>query len=347
MSEAKGILPMERILPSSRRSVLWSVLALVLFAFALNGAFRALFVLHPELDNPTYTAFVAQWHRLTGLSAPVETLILGDSSGRHGIDPKVIDEVLDTRSVNLCTMGDAAVINAAWQLETYLDRWPAPRRVMLVFVHDVWPRQIALPLVPRVPQPWGYWESMRAHREYDDKIEREIFLERYAPVIRQDQTVSELIQYPWRTRRRRLEFSAAGFSPIWNASPENVAYDRKWQLIGARNSEWTISGESQHALEAMMSLAEERAFDLYLTSAPLNRGMLEDSDFGRYYRSFQAGLEHLAESSARTRVILKDPAEYPDSLMQNTDHIIREATADYSRRVAEAILQAESDATRP
>lgn len=333
-----SILPDERA-PSVRRRVLvLQALVLLAVGVGLNLGVRALLQSHPEWDNPTYVAFVTQWNRLLNLDEDVQTLVLGDSSGRHGIDPRALDEALATSSINLCTIGNAAVLNAAWQLETYLREHPAPRRVILVYVYDVWPRRIALPLISRVPLRWNYWSSMRAEWEPDLGQTADLLLERYAPVISQDQTVGELALRPW-DRPHAIHFDEAGFSPIWRGDPDFVRKDREGQLWAARHAPWRLSEENRRALQAISELAHDHGFDVYLANAPLVEGLLEDGTFAEYYREAQRTLDQAVAGMPRVHRILRDPAVFPLERMQNSDHVLREATGDYTRMVAAAVAE--------
>jgi hypothetical protein len=285
-------------------------------------------------------AFGAQWKRLVRLEEPVETLVLGDSSGAHGVNPAILDEALDTRSLNVCTLGDAALTNPAWQLEWYLGRFGAPRRVILVIVHDVWKRDFKVPLIPRVPLPWGFWSSMRARLGLDADQTRDAFLARYLPVYAQDQTLRELLVYPWRPRPR-LQFDARGFAAIRNPEPDHAREDGANHLKWTAPGRWKISESSREALLAMIAMAEEYGFDLHVVNSPQLAGMLDDEAFGRYYAQGQEVLAEIVATSPRAHLLLSPPAEFPDQQMQSSDHIAAVAVPDFTRRIAAAVRAAE------
>lgn len=335
------ILPEERAAPTSRLGLVSTFLVVLLMAVLFNAAIGRLLHEFPGLDNPTYLGFHEQWRRLMRLERPVETLIIGDSSGRHGVDPGILDAELDTDSVNLCTIGNAAIINTVWQLETYLDLHGAPRRVILVAVHDLWGREISLPLVPRVPLPWGYWDNLQASRHMTPPELRTVFLSRHVPVISQDMTVRDLLMYPWRVGDRRLRFTPRGFARLGTANPEGAVADAANQRKWTAPRGWRISGESRRALASLIDLVEQYDIELYIANSPLLTGLRDDPVFGPYYDDGQEYLSGMADRSSRVHLVLNPPAEYPPEMMQNSDHITIAAVADFTGKLAAAVRACE------
>jgi len=344
MSEQQNdILPAERAHPTPWWMLGMTVLIVLLSGVVLNGSIRLLFRARPGLDNPTYGAFHDQWRRLMDLDQPVETLILGDSSCRHGIDPDVLDVELGTSSLNLCSLGNAGVINSAWQLQTYIERYGSPKRVILIQVHDVWRRNMSLSLMARVPLPWGFWERLRASWSPNQRQVRDIFAAVHIPVYSQDKTVTELLKYPWRLRDRRLWFTPRGYSPIEKADPRRVRRDASQHLRAAASRDWRLSGQSRQALATMMAMADEFGFDLYIGNSPQLQDMLRNPKFSAYYAEGQRVLAEITAASPRTHLILSPPVEYRAQQMQNSDHITAEVVPDFTRRVAAAIAASETE----
>ena len=66
-------LPGEAAPTVGRRTLILQGVVLLLVLVAVNLGARAVLERHPEWDNPTYTAFVAQWQRVVDLEEPVQT----------------------------------------------------------------------------------------------------------------------------------------------------------------------------------------------------------------------------------------------------------------------------------
>jgi hypothetical protein len=342
----KSVLPTERLARSSRRELALSLLVLLASGVVLNLFAHRILNSNSWMNNPSYVAFDAQWRRLDSLEEGLDTLILGDSSGRHGLDPQEYDRVAGGQSLNFCTMGNAAVINPAWQLEAYLQRWPAPQRVLLVIAHNVWLRTLNRQLVGRVPMEWGFWGHMRATQYYSRGERWKIFENRYLPSLSQHRTLSFIALYPWKAGEHQIVLNASGFAPIWKPRPDLVAKDRGVQIEAFGNRAWHASKQSRQALDAMMTMAEEFDFELYIVLSPMNSGLFADQGFRQYYESYIEGISRLISGSRRTHLVSGAPALYEDDEMQNTDHLARKMTPAYTRLVAEQVLQVESHVLR-
>jgi len=337
----RDILPEERLHPASPRALACLVAAALLGGLLFNAAVVRLFEARPDLGNPTYGAFDAQWQRLLALDAPVQTLILGDSSGRHGIDPAVLDAELGTRSLNLCTIGNAGVVNAAWQLEAYLARHPAPERVVFMAVHDLWKREIEAPLIPWIPLPWGFWNDMRVTVALDREQTRDAFLTRHVPVYSQDRTVTELLMHPWRAGQGRVPFRDSGYSPIWKPDPQKARDDFRGHLKWTVPGGWQLSDQSRAALRAMVAMADEHGFRLYLASSPQLDAMVAHPDVQAYLADGRWILGEIIGDREHVRLVLDPPVGFPADVMQNSDHITREAVPAFTRELAGAIAEVE------
>ena len=101
---------------------------------------------------------VRQWNLLLTLEQPVDTLILGDSSGAYGVLPDVVEEVLGGSAINLCTDGQSAPLADPWMLSTYIEKYGVPDRVILVRTPLTYTRDTPLDCVARIPMPWKFWE---------------------------------------------------------------------------------------------------------------------------------------------------------------------------------------------
>jgi len=337
----RNILPVEQVCQVSWRMMAVTILAVLLSSVVLNETVKVLLRRHPALNNTTYVVFMEQWERLTDLEEPVDTLILGDSSGYHGVDPEILADALGGYSLNLCTFGDAALINPVWQLETYLERHGAPHRVILVAVHDLWIRDLSTPLIPKVPLPWGFWQRSRASWPFERAELWDVFVAHHIPVYSQDKTITRRLMYPWRIRNRPQRSSPRGFYPLQKAEPEKTVQDGANHLRKTAPRGWNISEQSHVALEAIIALADENGFDFYIANSPQLAGMVNDPAFGQYYTKGQQVLADLVAVSPRAHLILSPPAEYPPQLMQNSDHIVQEAVDDFTRRVAAGVAACE------
>lgn len=337
----KGFLPVEPIravLP--RRIVATFVLAMLVFV-GFDLAVVSVLSTRPELGNRTFLSFELQWKRLLSQDQSPSTLVLGDSSGYHGIDPDHLDAVLGSRGLNVCTMGDAAVLNSLWQLEAHLERHEAPDRVILVQVHDVWRREFRSPLLASVPLPWGFWRDSAVPVEYPPEVRRDAFLIRYVPVYALNETVGAWFERPWELEGRRLQLRDNGWAPVSSGDPAHVREDAANHLRYTVPGGWAISEESRRALEAMIVLAEAHDFDLYLVDAPLVDELIADAGFSAYLDAQHVELGRIVSTSERAHLVFDEPFAYPAEVMQNADHILRSEVEHFTRAIATRITEIE------
>src|SRR5207253_10129783 len=102
----------------------------------------------------------AKWNLLKRLPAPIDVLVLGDSSGNQGVVPQLLGAALGGTTINACTLADALIVNDAWMLDLYIRRLGPPKRVILVHVYDVWERDISYDVWAQIPLPWGFWSDL-------------------------------------------------------------------------------------------------------------------------------------------------------------------------------------------
>ncbi|RKZ09874.1 hypothetical protein DRQ32_07735, partial [bacterium] len=69
----------------------------------------------------------------------------------------------------------------------------------------------------------------------------------------------------------------------------------------------------------------------------------QDADFEAYYDNAQIEIDAMIAPLSNVHRILRDPMRFPAERMQNTDHVLGEAIADYTRAVGLAVAVFEQD----
>jgi hypothetical protein len=88
-------------------------------------------MLEGSTPNRGYWLIQKKWEILRDLEESVDVLVVGDSSCNQGLNNRVLDQQTRLRSMNLCTIGDALLLDDLWMLRDYLRRFPVPRAVVL------------------------------------------------------------------------------------------------------------------------------------------------------------------------------------------------------------------------
>ncbi len=322
----------------SRRATvisLFGTIALVALLNLLAGLW-----LERSSPNLGYRLIRAKWHALRTLEAPVDWLILGDSSGNQGLRPDVLERALGGRALNLCTIADTLTLNDAWMLREYLSRFPPPRAVVVVHVYDVWRRSPNVSVLAQAPMGLAAWVRLKPRPPLDSSALIERLATRLLPIYSESHSLKELMRRPT-LRRPDLPSSAPdGFMAVTQANPARVLEQKTGHLEFVRSAPFKMSAANRSGLEEMIRLAEEKGFDLWLTPSPMYEGLYREPDFQTYYGALLAELDALSRRHPRVRVLMRAPPLFSPDQMENADHVVGEAALAYSERVASALLAA-------
>lgn len=334
-------LPEEIVGPTSRRrlhAALWGMLAIV---FVANLAAKWFLDRHPV--NQAHRVIAAKWRLFETQKRPVDWLVLGDSSGNHGVIPSVLAERLGGSALNLCTVGSLVVVGDSWMLESYIERVGVPKRVLIVHAYDVWRREINVDAVAEVPLPLGFWSRMSPPVRPEGGLWR-IVLDRYAPLYSQDQSLSRLIMYPRKTTGRGFDLDDDGYLHSKKGMPDEVVKDVKAHLAFLSEHQFKLAEENRRALEAIAAIAKAHGIVVYLAGGPVYEGLVEEPVFETYGRQLRAGLRDFAGMNPPLRFLDTGPLAFPAEEMTNADHLIDRAARRYTETLAQAITLEEGRA---
>jgi hypothetical protein len=320
--------------PISR--ALLSVLGTFALIFGLNLVAKA----YLEAHTPNRGDWLVRekWNMLSNLDQPVEWLVLGDSSCNQGIVPEVFDEQLDTTSVNLCTVGSMTVLNTAWMLDTYIQKYGAPKNVLVVHVFDVWHRSIDPQALSLIPLEHGYWRKLNPSKEIGIRANLEVFLKRYVPLYASNESLKRVISSPISSYQHSQSFTlqADGFMPWNEPNPEYVEAQRIMHSSFAREHNFEISEHNRVALESIRANAEKHNFDVFIVNSPVYEGLYQDAAFQDYYSQMRANLTNFANASQRVH-FLDETVTFPKEKMENADHVIYASAKVYTRQITDIL----------
>lgn len=288
-----------------------------------------------------------KWARILAAERgrPVETLIVGDSSGNQGADPAVLAAELGGSALNLCTIGTLGAVDDAWMVAEYLERAGVPRRVVVVHSFEVWPRVLGDKLLARmqeIPLEGAFWKRLEPRVEPPLAQRSRAWLARLLPLYGHNLSAARLIADPLEAfEGGELELTEAGFLhvPLDYAEPEAVA--RRAAALGNETEPFSISKLNRAALERMRALAEEHGFELHLATSPVHEGVLAGAAGARYLADLQSAFEELAGTSERVHLVLTEPVTFPSADMEKIDHVVGAAAGTYSRALARSIREQE------
>ena len=326
-------LPKEPVVSVTKSEVIFAVLGTIIISLLFN--FLAWWYLKDFSANAGYLLIRAKWQLLENLETPVDLLILGDSGGNQGVDPEIISEKTGKSSINLCTIGDAMILNDARMLKVYMDKFGPPRSVLIVHGYDMWSRQKNISVLSKIP---GSWWNGEPTVPLSAKERVRIILNRYFPIYAETKSLAEHILFFWEAFPEKLELSDQGFMTELEANPSYVEKDLEVHRLFVRNQDEVISDINKRAIEEIAKLAENYSFNLFIATGPISEKLFNDAGFQRYYTKVQTFLSKLARASTNTEFILKTPVTFPKEQMQSIDHIINAAVPTYTGRLIEAMV---------
>jgi hypothetical protein len=336
-------LPEEIVQPVRGRQVAATWLAVLAIILVCN------FVVAPRLleggRNLAGWIIGHKWRMLLRLEHPVDDLVLGDSSCNQGVNPVTLAQSLgDGKALNLCTIGDMLAVNDAWMLQSYIERFGAPKRVIIVHVYDIWSRNFDWSRVGSVPVGITALRSLRPPVQLQRWQLRSYLESRYFPLYSSNLS----LQAKLRSGDPRLAKSpgprrvdSLGFLADTVAFPDSVELDLQGHLRFLEKESFKLSGDNRRSLARIAELAAKHGFEVYLASAPVYEGLAQAPVFQRYFGQVQEALATEGSEGSRIHLLFHPPMTFPASEMQNADHLVLHAADRYTRALAQQILQIE------
>jgi hypothetical protein len=347
MAESRGrisYVPEEVIQPVRPRQLLVTWLGVLLIVLLLN------FVVAPRLlvggRNLAGWIIGHKWRLLHGLKTPVDDLVLGDSSCNQGVNPVTLARTLgDRRAVNLCTIGDMLALNDAWMLQRYIERFGAPRRVIIVHVYDIWSRDFDWARMGTIPV------GIMAIRRFNPEVQlkrwqfRSYLESRYFPLFSNNLSLQARLRTGDPRSRNTpgpRPVDSLGFLADTVAFPDSVELDLGAHLRFLEKERFELSVDNRRSLARISALAKEHDFEVYLAPAPVYQALAEAPAFRRYYVQVQKALASVSGEGSRIHLVFDQPMTFPASQMQNADHLVLKAADRYTTELARRIRAIET-----
>lgn len=312
------------------------LVATALGVILLNQGAR--WYLTANTTNLGYRMVDAKWTLLDDLEQPADWLILGDSSGAHGIVPEVWNEVLEGRAVNLAILANLIVVNDAWMLDEYIERFGPPKHVVLVHAFDVWKRKMNTALLGKIPRAWGYWSRSEPPVELDAEKMRKVFLSRYLPLYAESTTLKEHLEELGPPRDVNFEMTEDGFIPGRPHSATRLRKDLKRTKKFLRNNKkFVLSKQNRSALERIGALADKHGFNVFVVNGPQSESIARMTEFKNYRAQSEKTLSKVANKYANLHLV-PDLLTYKFAQLEAyADHVTPEMAPTHTRDTAERV----------
>ncbi len=331
--------PREIAQPVRLRDLLISLLVPLLVVLLINLGFAIYLDQRPFNRGAWLNGH--KWSLLDQLDTPIDTLILGDSSCNQGVIPEKLGRALGGTALNLCTTGSSLVVDDAWMLAAYVERFGPPRRVVVIHVYDVWGLgEDSLRNIRWTILPYRHlWQGRRPIiAQSSQRFLREI-ISPYLPLISQEATVRKLLFEPQLLLERR-DFStdASGFMAVPEADAEHLARDIAIHRASTMNANFRVSDINQRALQELARIAKRGGFPLFVANSPIAEELAHDQIFRKYYDTVSHYLDQQALELDFERILAEAPA-FSQEVMRNADHLTVAGAEQYTAELARALAR--------
>ncbi|MCP4674717.1 MAG: hypothetical protein GY854_04220 [Deltaproteobacteria bacterium] len=334
-STLEELRPREIVVHRTWRDIYFATILLVVIIAMANLA--TYFYLEDHLFTPDRWLFQGKWRILQELEKPTDWIVLGDSSGAWGIARDVFEEGISGNSVNLSTAGDTTLVNDAWMLQNYIERFGPPKGVLAIQTIMSLNARMRELIATNTPLEYGYWERYKPAASFDFYRKLHFVLNRYFPLYTQTQNLHPRKMRQYGRFRNRSEISSNGYIEWENSNPKKVAFQVMRRRRRVNRRKLRLSKDNHKALKAIGRMSEKYGFDFYLAAAPVCRLAPQDEGYRKTHAQLYDTIEELFLSWKRLHLVLREPMTFPKDEMQNQDHLIYEAAKRYTWRVTNLV----------
>jgi len=278
------------------------------------------------------------WHGLLNLKEPVDNIILGDSAAGVCIDGGIISDLLGGTTLNLANTGGSGLIMDGWMLKEYINRFGAPRNVILLRVNNSYEFKHNLEFLAVLPLNWGYWDNYGLKPDWEPNELCDLFIKKYIVIYSNSDILRDRFIHPW----------TIFLQPIWSVGLSKE-YDRgikadpqaMEKIINEKSPEYyrqyQPSVEATRSLQFMCDLAQQKRFQLYILQGPENDMMFQDEKRKDRIVALQTLISQFVDNNY-THLVPESPMVFSKDQMQNPNHLSPEAARKYSQGIATSMI---------
>ncbi len=338
----KTYLPEEICPEVPLRTVFANVSGVMIITFLFN--LFAVWYLDNNTPNRGNYLIRYKWELLKS-AGEVDWLVLGDSNGNQGLEPRIFSGRMGGKAINLCTVGTLTAFNDALMLERYVELYGPPGNILLVHAYDVWPREANALALAEIPLDWREINRKGILEKFTAKQKTLFFLGKRAPLLYERSAMAEVFQgflgYPGFPGIKPWILSEDGFMLELDAMPENVERDYAGHLLKIEK-ELSLSSINLQSLKIISQISDEHKFKVYIANGPVYEKLNDDANFQGNMKRIEAELKSAVAGNERV-IILEKTFPFPLEQLQNLDHVTADGAVAYTNEVADAILEANNN----
>jgi len=283
----------------------------------------------PEVWGVRYA--LRAWQGLIELSAPVDTIILGDSEAEQNLLSGPIGDRLGGSVFNLGNIFGTTLLSDAWMLQYYIDKFGPPRNVVLLRDYAAYELGHSLEFMSIVPLEWGYWDRLGPAPVWKSGEKRRLYISKNIPLYSESDILSYRLKHP----NELFTQQAVALRPDRNYSYGTIAPSEfgDWLDTGSAGvyGPFSPSADSVNALRDMSDQARRLGFQLYIAVGPEWDKVSKDPD---RQAKVNAAWEWLAQFTDPEYVhLVLESMVFQEDQMQSPTHLRLGAARQYTEAV--------------
>lgn len=335
------------------RNLAWMIVLTIGLVFLANLVAYACLKNYPA--NRAISRVWQKWQILEKLDRPVDWVIVGDSSCGQGVRPDVLRRELGVNAINLCTVANATIVNQAWMVERYIQKFGPPSAVVMFNVFHTWERESGdlISMLDQIPLPGDFWSSMHPPLSVDSGQAMLLHLKPILTLFSQNMSIQHLIsmlpkaiaegsfrELSSATRDIESMIKAGGYTQENTARPEKVATDIVKHIEAYKDRPFRISQENLAALRSISELSLRHSFKLYVSNSSIANGLYAHPGILRFFTEMLTRLKSELAANANAVLVLQIPPTYDPDQMDNVDHVVgSEGAYDLTMRLTQSIRE--------
>jgi len=334
---SKSVLPKE-IINTKRRIKLIPILIIVLMIFIVVN-FLAYFYLNNYTSNKGYFIVKKKWDIVTKTEKKkVKWLIVGDSSGNQGVSTDKFENNFDGDAYNVCTLGDNTCLIDSWMIDYWIRKHGAPENILMVHVYDVWERTGNSYMFSQNPLTLAFTMSLSPdYFSFSKKIN--LLFKKYFALYFQNNSISKIIKNPHNLFSEFYKMDEHGYMKTIRSNRTRVQKDIKGHLWNLRNHKEKVSFSeiNKASLSAIKQMVEENNINLFIANSSLVDTLYYTKEYQNYFKDIKFYLSNYCNQSTNIHYINNPQMIFPDTVMENADHLINSAALDYTNKLIQEI----------
>jgi hypothetical protein len=249
-------------------------------------------------------------------SGPVDVIFFGDSTGKDGILPDIIEQETGLKSINLASYAMVSGFADIYFLNKYLQKNTPPKKIFILRTLYTWKKPIRFDEYLEVSPDIGTSFYLLKNSVFSVEKFFHAAIARHARILRENNAIRRKVTAPWNYDRYIPEYANG-------------------RVIQGKHF---VRDESLELLERMCNIAEKYDIEMYILQAPYAEKMKVDVDFMSSSAEIISTIQSVTENNSHCSFV--DTLQfYKENLMADKTHTNKKGAEVFSTWLANTYLR--------